>query len=57
MGRSSQIEVQVEPDLREECREKSIKSLVFCQTGGWGVVKNQTSILEKYFFSEHVESF
>ena len=38
-------------------RKKIVKSLVFCQTGGSRrVVKSQTSILEKYFFSEHVES-
>ena len=35
------------------------KSLVFCQTRGGARrgVKKQTSILEKYFFSEHEESF
>ena len=39
-------------------RKKIVKSLVFCQTGGSRrVVKSQTSILEKYFFSEHVKSF
>ena len=47
--------------LREGCEKKKTgKKRVFCQTGGGGsrmVVKCQTAILEKYFFSQHVESF
>ena len=47
--------------IREGCRKKCGKSMVFYQTGGWGgsprVIKNQTPFLEKYFFSELVESF
>ena len=50
MGRSSQIEVQVEPNLREECREKSVKSLVFCQTGGVGGSKKSNLYFGKVFF-------
>ena len=39
--------------------EKTRKKSGLFQTGGGSrrVVKNQTSILEKYFFSEHIESF
>ena len=40
--------------LREGCEKKKTgKNVVFCQTGGGSrmVVKCQTSILEKYFFS------
>jgi len=44
-------------------KKKCGKSMVFYQTGGGGgggsprVIKNQTPFLEKYFFSELVESF
>ena len=40
-------------------KKKSRKGVVFCQTGGGGgvLVKSQTSFLDKYFFSEHGESF
>ena len=40
--------------------KKSVKSMVFYQTGEGEVSegkKNKTSILEKYFFSKHLESF
>ena len=46
--------------IREGFRKKSGKSVLFCQTGGGGsrrVEKSLTSILELYFFSEHIESF
>ena len=40
-------------------KKKCGKSMVFYQTGGGSprVIKNQTPFLEKYFFSELVESF
>ena len=42
--------------LRKSAK-KNGKSVVFCQTlgGSRRVSKSQTSILEKYFFTEHVE--
>ena len=46
-------------NIREGLKKKSGKIVPFCQTRGGSKKekKRQTSILEKYFFSEHVESF
>ena len=47
--------------LREGCRKKNRKNCVLLTNQGGREVKKkkkrQTSSLEKYFFSEHVESF
>ena len=52
------LETALSYPLREGCRKKKpVKSMVFYQTGGGSrrVIKNQTSILEKYVFSKHVD--
>ena len=46
--------------LGKGAEKKTRKVRSFAKSEGGGsrrVVKSQTSILEKYFFSEHVESF
>ena len=46
------------PGVGKGSKKKRKKSGLFRNQGGSGrEVKNQTSILEKYFCTEHVESF
>ena len=48
------------PQIREGCRKKMQQKYGLLPNQGGGsprVIKNQTPFLEKYFFSELVESF